>query len=166
MVGIGTFVPNAFRAQSDVDAGREKLAFNPFLSLHYPFRLSNRFFFVPELAYAIHTGQEDNTSKQTIILSYVSAYSWTGKTLLRFGFANEITKFSGDGGSVTLNNGSSTAEFFVPEESVTTYTSSIVLGSEFLVNPKWSLRLDGHITRFLSSERRGFNYLLSINYNP
>jgi hypothetical protein len=160
----GTYVPYAFKAQSSSDGGTQKLAINPFLSMSYRLRLTNRFMFAPELGYVLHTGNEDNTSTRTIFLLYTVTTPIHPAANLRFGLGTFHTRVSGDGGTVTLNDGGATQDFFVPEEGQTSVISTVNLGGELFFNRQWGMRLDGAIMTPLSSTRRKFSYLLSLNY--
>lgn len=160
----GTYVPYAFKAQSDSDGSTQKLAINPFLSLSYRLPIWRTFSFNPELGYVLHTGNEDETRTRTLFLLYTFTTPVHEFIHLRFGFGTFHTRISGDGGTVTLNDGGGTQDFFVPEESSTSVIGTANLGAEFFLTRHWGVRLDGAIMTPLSSERRKFSYLLSLNY--
>lgn len=87
-------------------------------------------------------------------------------THLRFGAGTFMTKISGDGGEVTRNNGASTATYFLPSESITSYNSTLNLGIEQFIMPKIAVKLETYAWNILDSTSRRFNFALALNlYN-
>ncbi len=163
-VGLGTLVPNFLSAQVDKEGGRRVFQFTPTLLVGGHLQLWGENFFTPRLGYATYLGEEDKTSKTDILLNYHMGYRFVDHFMLHYGFSTFITKLKGEGGTTTLSNGGGTATFYIPEESKTSYTSSIDVGGELLFGEGWSARADLFITRFLSGDRRKLNYMLSANY--
>lgn len=165
LVNFGTYVPSAFKAQSDKDGGSPIFAINPFISFDYIFPPIMGNYFNPEIGYVFHLDAEDETSHKTIFLNYNFDVPFSPLFVFRWGFSNFLDRVGGDGDSVELKNGTSTATFYTPSETRTSYTSSLNLGFKTFVNQKWAVRFDGNIMQFLSSDKRAFSYLLSLNYN-
>jgi len=162
-VGVGIYVPYAFKAQDDKDASTETFAFNPYISIHYEHPIWWGQFFKPELGFVFHSGNEDNTSKTTVFLRYNFAHKFNQDISLRYGLSTFMTKIGGDGGTVTLNNGTSTADFYAPSQTVTTYFSTLDLGAEYIATSNFGIRFGTQLMGVTSSEKRKLSYMLSSN---
>lgn len=165
LVGVGTFVPHAFKAQSNNDGSREFFVFNPYVSLHTIIPIRGDHFFNPEIGFVFHTDNDDGTSARTLFLSYDFTYRLYSSFVLRYGLSTFAFMNGGDGGEVTLGNGSSTATFYSPDQTHSSYVSSLDIGVEYFYRPHYSVRFQTYIARFLSSDARSVYYTLSINYN-
>lgn len=163
-VGVGTTTHNFKTAQTDEKGGSKTFEFAPtvIVGSTIPFMFSG-FFLSPGIGYAKFS-TKDNTKKSEFILQYHVSQQLASLFLLQYGFSNYITKISGDGGSVVLNNGSGTATFYTPGTSQTTYTASVDIGGEFVFSSTISARLQFSIMRFLSSERRRVSHIITANY--
>ena len=159
---FGTYVPYFLKSQSDKEAGTTKFALNPFISYDYHLFTVMSQKFTPEAGFVYHLDAKDNTTHQTIFLLYNFEYNWSSNIDLRYGLGTFLNRISGDGSTLTLNNGSSTSNFYVPSELQTSYTSSLNFGLKLNVSSNWLLRFDTQIMRFASSTRRNFSYLLSV----
>lgn len=165
LVNFGTYVPNFLGSQSDKDGATTKIALNPFISFDYIFPPIMGNYFNPEIGYVFHTDAEDETSHKTIFLQYNFDVLISQTFVFRWGFANYMDKIGGDGKAVIQKNGTGKQTFYAPSETRTSYTSSLNLGFKKYVTTNYAIRFDTSILSFLSSEKRGFSYLLSLNFN-
>jgi hypothetical protein len=163
-VNMGTFVPNAFKAQSDTTGGRTAFAFNPFVSVDVVMPTFWGHYFNPELGFVLHTDAEDETSHNTIFIHYAFEMPLSGMALFRYGMSTFMSRVGGGGETIRLNNGSGYQDFYAPNETVTSYTSSLDVGFKAFFGSNWGVRLDGHVMRFLSSEKRSLAYTFSVVY--
>lgn len=163
-LGAGTLTHNFLTAQNDEKGGTKVFDLAPvvFIGTNIPFFL-NGVFFTPALGYAKFF-TKDETTRSEIILQYHLTQPLLSSFMLHYGFSNYITSIGGNGGTLQLNNGSSTATFYTPTESKTTFTSSLDLGGEFIFTNEVSARAQVSIMRFLSSERRRVSHLITMNY--
>tara|TARA_B100000029_G_scaffold356530_1_gene349330 strand:- start:862 stop:1452 length:591 start_codon:yes stop_codon:yes gene_type:complete len=159
---FGTYVPYFLKAQTSKEADTTKIAFNPFASYDYNLFTIWSQKFNPEAGFVYHFDAKDNSTHQTIFLLYNFEYDWSSSFALRYGLGTFLNRISGDGSTVTLNNGESTSDFYAPSELQTSYTSSLNFGFKLNVSPKWLLRFDTQVMRFASSTKRSFSYLLSV----
>ncbi|EQC50299.1 MetA-pathway of phenol degradation domain protein [Bacteriovorax sp. BSW11_IV] len=164
LVGVGTFVPHAFKAQVSTEGGREFFAINPYVALNAIVPIRGDHFFNPEIGYVFHTENDDETSAHTLFVSYNFTYKLNHLFILRYGLTTFAFMNGGDGEEVTLRNGNSTATFYSPDETRTSYVSSLDLGGEYFFKPRYSVRFQTYIARFLSSDARSVYYTLSVNY--
>lgn len=165
-IGMGTYVPTAGRYQNEVDGSRQYLQINPYISVTNYWRLFGEHFLAPELGMAFHTGTEDEYSKRTTVILWHAAWRFNDRLLLRYGLGTFWTRISGDGEEVVMPNGNSTATFYAPTESATSYNSTLDIGIEYVVGQQWGARADFFILQPFSSERRGVSYLLSMVFIP
>ena len=164
LVGAGTFAPNFLKAQTAMDGERSRLELNPFISFDYVFKLPRNHYFDPEIGYVFNQDAEDETTHSTLFLLYNLEFPVHPQVLLRYGFGTFISKVGGDGQALTMNNGTTTATFYTPSESHTSYTSSLNLGVKYFFDKKLASRFDLNVMRFVS-DGRSLSYLLSITYN-
>lgn len=164
-ISLGTYVPYAFKAQSNMQGSSTKVALNPFVSVGWSLPLSGRrHFALPELGLVHHTDRADDTSVRTFFVLYNLGFAWNRHFMLRYGFGTFATRISGSGETIVLNDGGGMSEFYSPSEAETTYTTTANLGGEFRFNREWSVKLDLHLLGALSSEKRKVSYMASFVY--
>ena len=163
-VGIGNMTQNFLSAQSSPTGAVKKFEFGPtvLLGASFPFLFSD-FYLNPAIGFTKFS-TKDNSSKSQLLIQYHANQSLFSGFHLLYGFSNYISTISGDGSSVVLNNGNSTATFYAPKESKKSYTASLDVGGEVIIDSTWTARLEFSIMRFLSSDRRRVNNLLTANY--
>lgn len=163
-VGLGSTTRNFSTAQKESSGSTVKFALNPTLLIGttLPFFFSG-LYFSPGIGYAKYS-TKDSTTRNEIILQYHLSQMLLPNFLLQYGFSNTITKIGGKGGTVVLNNGSSTSTFYIPSETKTSYTASMDIGGELVFTSSLGSRLQFSIDRFLSSKRRRVSHMLTFNY--
>jgi len=163
-LGVGSTTRNFSSAQKDENGNTVKFGFNPtvFLGMSFPFFFPGTFL-SPAIGYGKHSGQDD-AKRSEIILQYHVSQEVTSFFLFQYGFSNTITKVSGKGGTVVLNNGGSTATFYTPDTAKTSYMASLDLGGEFIFTSSMGTRLQVSIDRFLSSKARRVSHIATLNY--
>lgn len=178
LVGVGHMTKYLGAYTDDTKGGHESLLSPwPYLSVHEYFNVSGKFFFIPEFGVTLKkssygdkeasnaNGGEASKRQLIFILANFSYMAGNG-THLRFGAGIFMTKISGDGGEVTRNNGASTATYFLPSESITSYNSTLNLGIEQFIMPKIAVKLETYAWNILDSTSRRFNFALALNlYN-
>ena len=170
-LGLGTYMPASNRYQNQPDGSRDGFQLNPYVSLSTKWNFFNNHYIAPEIGMAFHTKTEDEYSKRTVVILWHMAYRLSESFYLRYGFGTFWTRISGDGEEVVLPNGSSTATFYAPSESATTYNTSTDIGLEYQIggnefsSTSYSLRGDLMLVQPLDSDERSFSYLLSLVYS-
>lgn len=164
-LGAGTLTHNFLHSQTDKTGKTNKFDFFPIVLAGATWSSPLQgISFSPGIGYAKMLKSKDNTKKSEIVLQYHLSQRIFNGVQFRYGFSTYITKVSGDGGTVQLNNGNSTSTFYVPEKTSTSYTGSLDLGAEAFMLQNISMRLQFSILRFLSSDKRKVTHLLSANY--
>ena len=152
----------------------EEKPFSPTIGFGYNFNLlESGFGFSPQIGY-IHTKQVTNDSfgdqkVHTIFLNwdFIWISSLSDRLGFRFGIGNFIKRTSGEGGTVTIPNGTGTAQARRPGGTVSSYSSTINLGADYnfgLGMASWiediGLRFELFTFRPLSSENRNYAFNL------
>ncbi len=163
-MGIGTTTSNFLTAQVDTKGGTAVLEIAPtvYAGLNFPFVFSGSNL-IPAIGYT-HFFTDDNTTKSDLILQLHANQELISSFYFNYGFSTHMEKIGGDGSNVLLNNGNGTSTFYAPQNSITTYTSSLDFGGEYIYDANYTFKLNFSIMRFLSSERRRVGHTMTLNY--
>lgn len=163
-MGLGSLTHQAGKVASDIGS-TSYFEFRPTLVASYRYEITPSWSFIPEAGISMPETSDDDTN--SILYTFLNApiawhYDyWT----LRFGPGFFFTRISGKGGTLTLQNGNSSDAFPVPNGSATTRNFTWNLGAQATFDREWSARFDVAILKFLDSEKRAINHLLTINYH-
>jgi hypothetical protein len=164
-VGIGGY-NLSMNSQNDSEGGTSTFSYVPGISLNAVWSLSSNHFFNPDIGYVFHLSPEDeygDQSKKTLFVLWDLGYK-IRRFVIRYGFGTFYTKIGGDGGAVTVKNGeSSTTTAYKPQETITSYNTTIDLGLTFLATKNISMRAETYLFSFLSSEARTLHYSLTLH---
>jgi hypothetical protein len=160
----GTFVPYFNKVQVNTSGETKTFELTPYLGISTQLNMSGPHYFVPELGYAHYLENAKKTQKSVFFLRYDFSYILSQKFILRYGLTNHWMRISGDGGTVTLRNGSRYTAFKAPSETKTSYFTTLDVGGEFFIKQNLSVRLDLNMMSFQNMENSGFNYLLTLNF--
>jgi hypothetical protein len=172
-VHISTGLHKSLIDVQDKQGDEVKNPFSPFFSVGTNFRLSGGFGFSPQLGFIYHTVQTDDTYGEYKMYSLFALYDflWVPQGYkffgLRFGLGTFRKTIKGEGGSVTVPNGSSTIKAYRPESS-TSYSGTFNLGTDFYFHilKKWftnfGVRSEIFVFRPLSKENRNYTYTLGV----
>ncbi len=165
-LGLGGYALDT-GTQKDAQGGSNATTIHPGINGKLIFNISGSNSFNPEFGYVFHRETADTygtQSKKTIYILWDLSYAITKKLILQYGIGTFMTKISGDGGTVSVRNGESgTATAYKPEESVTSYNSTLNLGVEYFFFDKTSFKGEGFVFSFLSSEKRNIKYAISLH---
>jgi hypothetical protein len=163
--GVGAMVNHFNKVQTKLNGTRNKTDFTPYFHLSYPLPFFvDSLFFIPEAGYlSPKKGENDYKKYQSYILANFG-YALNDNHIIKAGVGIFYTKLKGEGGTVVLNNGSSTSVFYKPHGSSKSKNLSLNLGYEFFFQTNTSLRTDAFVLGFASSKKRSFNYALSIDF--
>ena len=164
MVGIGGYVPFGFSTQKESNGDTNATTFHPMVSLNGIVTSIFGQLFVPELGLVEHLGEYDEYRKRTIFVLFDLAYVVNDSFLLRYGVGTFMTRISGDGGSVELNNGNTTQTFYRTSESITSYNTTLDFGMELAYNKNYAFKLEGYLFGLFDANSRKISYSLSLNY--
>lgn len=160
---FGTFVPYFGKMQVSDSGDTQTIDLNPYLGIGTNFRLKGNFLALPEAGYTFFTSTAKKNTKSIIFLKYNFGYAFK-KFILRSGLSTHWYRLGGEGGTVTLSNGTGQTDFKAPLTTKTTYFTTLDFGVEYLFSTKFGARFDLNTMGFNNSESLAFNYILSFNY--
>jgi hypothetical protein len=170
-VHLSTGVHKSLIDVQDKNGDEEKNPFSPVFSVGSNFRISGGFGFSPQFGFIYHTVKSDDSYGEYKMYSLFILYDflWVPQDYdffaLRFGVGTFRKTVKGEGGSVTVPNGNSTATAYRPESS-TSYSGTFNLGTDFnfKIFQDWftnfGVRFEMYAFRPLSSENRNYAYTL------
>lgn len=165
IVSFGGYAPFGPSTQKETTGSRNTFSFDPMLGVNTI--LTTPFYgqlFLPEFAMVFHGSGDDDYKKNTWLFLADFGHRINNKLLLRYGLGTILTKISGDGGAVQLNNGGSTATFYQPNETSTSWNTTINLGLESAVTGNYAVRFETYLFSFFNNEARKFSYSLNVVY--
>src|SRR5690606_37601562 len=163
-LGLGNFTHQAGKIATDV--GKTSLIeFRPVLAASYRYEIAAEWSFIPEAGITLPESSEDET--HTTTYTFINApIAWHYKEwTFRAGPGFFFTRISGKGGTLTLQNGTSTDAFPIPNGSANTRNLTLNLGAQYLIDQEWSARFDAAILKLIDSEKRAVNHVLTVNYH-
>lgn len=164
-VGFGNLTQFVGRIQTDDSGSTNSFEFNPYLTAGASFHLLNSLSFDPELSFDFPSSGDDGYIKTwTYWVQLPMAYRYK-EFKFKFGPGFLFNKISAEGGAVTLNNGTSTSDFPLPNGSSTSRNLTVNLGVDWEFIDDFSTRLEGWVINLSDSESRSFNYTLSFYYH-
>lgn len=148
--------------QTDIKGTRRKFDPNPLIGFSSEIELSPKWRLGPELLWVLPQGS-NGVSKNLFMVRLDGV--WMGSDLwrLRVGTSLMVNNIRGNGGTVTLNNGGSTSEFYLPSESRTSVNNTIDLGGEVTMRD-FAFRMQTYWYAPFKSERRQVSYALILSY--
>ena len=165
-----------YKSLIDVQDKNGKMVTNPFspsLSVGTNFKFTDGFGFSPQIGFIYHTVQTDDSYGKYKMYSIFLLYDfiWVPQDYqflaLRFGLGTFRKTITGEGGTITVPNGNSTATAYRPE-SATSYSSTFNLGTDinFNISTEWfnnvGMRFEVFSFRPLSQEYRSYTYNLGV----
>lgn len=164
LLSTGTYVAYYDKVQTDTSGSKQNFTLIPYLGAGPQFQLSSRFYFVPELGLVYYTNAPEGVFKNQVMLNYNFSFILSNIFILRGGLTTHWLQYHGKGGTQKLKNGSSTAEFNNPNESHTSYFTTLNFGAELFFQKDNSIRSDIQAMSITEkSSTRAYNYILSYN---
>lgn len=165
LVNVGGYVPFGLSTQKETTGSKNTLSFDPMVGVNTIF--ATPFYnqlFIPEFAMVFHGEGQDGYSKKTMLFLLDFGHQFGPQTILRYGIGTILTKVKSDGGTVTLLNGSTPTTFYKPDESTTSWNTTLNLGVEHSFSRTYALRFQTYWFSLLDSEARKVSYSLSAVY--
>lgn len=164
MYSTGTYVPYFDKVQVSNSGATQKFDLNPYFAIGKQFNMSGPHYFMPELGYTYWLETAKKVKKNIIFLHYNFSYILSQRFIFRYGLTTHWYKIKGEGGTVSLRNGDGYTNFKAPDKEVTTYFTTLNLGSEFFFNKRLALRFDLNMMNVNELEQRAYNYLFTVNF--
>ncbi len=164
MVSTGTFVPYFAKAQTNTSGSTKTFELNPYIGIGKQINMTGNNYFMPELGYSYYLNNPKNMRRESIFLHYNFSRVFSQQFIARYGLTSNWYRIVGLGGSENLKNGTSSTTFPSPDETRTSYYTTLNFGGEaFVSSKKYSLRFDLNIMSFAELDNRAFNYLFTLN---
>ncbi len=170
-VHVSTGLHKSLIDVQDKNGDAVKNPLSPVLSIGGNFRLKEGLGFSPQFGFIYHTVESDDSYGDYKMHSFFVLYDflWVPQGYdsfgLRFGLGTFRKTIEGEGGAVTIPNGTSTSTAYKPESS-TSYSGTFNLGTDFNFHifrdwfKNFGLRFEMHVFRPLSEENRNYTYTL------
>ena len=162
--GVGGFSPFSFSTQSEADGGKSILRVKPAFFANALIDGPFGHFVIPEIGWVYHGGGEDEYNKNTFFLLGDLGYPISDTLIFRYGYGLFITRISGDGEAILLNNGGSFSTFYTAGEAVNSYNSTVNLGIEAAIKSNATFRTQIYLFELFNSDAREISYMLSYSF--
>lgn len=164
-LSTGTHVPYFGQAQISNSGATQKFEINPYIGIGTQYPIISQHYFTPEIGYVYYRENAKKTRTELIAVHYDFSYMINSQFVLRYGLTNNWYRIIGEGGNISLKNGNGYTSFPAPDETRTTYFTTLDLGLEYLLtNKQYALRFDMNIMSFAKLENKAYNYLLTFNF--
>ena len=110
------------------------------------------------------SGRDPKITKMNYFFLFSGAYNFID-WVFKLGAGLSYTRISSEGGVQTLNNGTTTTDFPMPDAAVVSQNIITTLGVEYYFNQEISAKLEGHYFNLESSEGNALSYTLSVSYH-
>jgi len=174
-LGVGLF--NPFDKTQDGSGQDQSDPVSPTISLSHSWNIFGTTSFAPVVGYTQFTnntndryGGSYSVDSLYILYDFLTPLSDSGDLSLRWGLGSIRKQISGDGGQVTIPNGSGTADVYKPSISKPSSTVSLNLGLDYrfgvagLAGTDQGVRLEFFVIQPLDKIKRtlalSFNYVL------
>jgi hypothetical protein len=164
MYSAGTYVPFFNKAQVSNSGKTQTFDLTPYAGIGKQFHLAGPQYFMPELGFAYWLENPKKTQKSMIFIHYNFSYVVSQSLIWRYGLSTHWYRIKGKGGTVTLQNGNGTSNFDAPSKTVTSYFTTLNMGTEYFFNRELSLRFDLQLMNVNKFEDKAYNYLLTLNF--
>ena len=165
LVGLGGYVPFGPATQKETTGSRNTFSFSPMVGVNtvFPTPFYGQLF-MPELAFVFHSEDQDGYSKTTTLFLFDFGHQFSPSLVFRYGLGTALTRISGEGGTVTLLNGSSPDTYYQPNESSTSWNTTVNLGLENAFDANYALRFQTYWFSLFDGEARKASYSLNLVY--
>jgi hypothetical protein len=166
-IGVGNMSKYIDKVQVDSAGATETFNMNPLFKIEARIDLSPSWYWLPELALVLPQDSRDSmVHKQIFLVMPGFGYRMDATFMLHTGLGLQFTHIYGDGGTKSLNNGTSTTSFPVPGRNVLTSNAILNLGGEYFFNQDFSGRLElSAMNVLIDNQRITFNYFFMVHYH-
>lgn len=126
--------------------------------------INNKWLFLPEFDFIPFFSRPNNYKKVITRLGLIGGYFYRDNIELRGGVSFFRTTLSGDGGTAVMENGTSTATYYLPKDANESYNTTVDIGGEYSFKEHYSVRSDWNIYQIFSSDKRKISFTISGHY--
>jgi hypothetical protein len=163
--GAGTITQFVGKVQTDTSGSTNKFDFNPYLTVGAEFFIYSDFSFTPEFAFTFPQDSRDSYMKKwTYWTQLLGVYTYQDFKF-KLGPGLLMNQISSDGGTQTLNNGTSSSDFPMPNGTSTSRNLTLNFATQWQFIKEASARFEGQLINLTDSESRSFSYTFSFYYH-
>ena len=85
--------------------------------------------------------------------------------VFKLGTGLSMARVSTDGGTQTLDNGTGTTDFPMPDAAVVSQNMVTTIGIEYYLHQEISVKLEGHYFNLLSENGQSWSHTASLSYH-
>ena len=148
--------------QTDTQGTRPKFRPAPMVGFSADVMVTDSWRLVPEINWMLPQSS-DGVMRNLWMVRLDGAWQGGEWWRLRVGTSIMVNNIRGGGGTVTLDNGDSTSEFYLPSESKTAVNNTFDLGAEVFLR-SFAFRLQTYTYALARSDRRQVSYTLIASY--
>ena len=166
-IGLENYSRHIGKIQTDSSGSSNFLEFNPGINFSTLLEYSEmgQINLIPSATIFFPESTQDNLlNKYSAELNLHASYPLFPQLLLLFGASYQLSLLSGSGGTITLNNGNSTASYFVPSSSQLSHYLVPEIGISLKPNESITIGTQLIIHQILDSQKRTFSLSFNFSY--
>ena len=164
-LGVGNLSQFSNKIQIDDQGKTSFLSFKPTFHAGIDYEIFSNISLIPELILTLpEKGRDPNISKWQYFALMSGGYKLSN-WMFRFGFGFAMQRLSADGGTESLNNGTSTTSFPLPETSSVSQNFVTLLGVQYEFLQNWSARVEAMVYNAEDGEDRAVSHTLTVIYH-
>jgi hypothetical protein len=149
--------------QTDSSGGMRKFDYAPVIGAGLRLPIEGQWNFMPELNWVLPHDSNTHIIKNLFMFRGDLAYDALDWLRLRVGTSLMWLNQHGRGGKAKISNGSTTSEFYYPDENRSSLNNTFDLGIEAMYD-QWSFRLQTYTYSIFKEEQRQVSYTLFVSY--
>lgn len=165
VIGLGNITQFYQDIQEDKKGKTNDFTFWPYFELRTVHGIYKDFSLSPSLDLAFPKNAETDKIKKFLFWGNFHLEYNISNFVFFIGQGLLMQRTTGQGGKITVENGNSTSEFFVPSYSTTTLNFTTNYGLSYKFYQNFSLSSMVQTYRIYDENRRMFNYTISLHYH-
>lgn len=165
-LGIGSYTAMPGKVQTD-DSGDTNGLFDlePYILAGMEYQIYEDWSAFAEAGFVKPgSGRDPLVSKMTYFFLFSGAYNFMD-WVFKLGTGLSMTRISTDGGTQTLNNGTTRTDFPMPDAAVVSQNLITTIGIEYYFHQEMSVKLEGHYFNLASEDGQAWSHTLSLSYH-
>jgi hypothetical protein len=163
-VGIGNITEHVGKIQTDESGSLNTISFNPLLNASLHYRYDQNLSFSPEIGTTIpKSGTDSNIKHMSFYALFNTRYHYED-FFLSAGPGIYFSRVWGIGGTESLNNGTGTTAFPLPDTSSIARNTIVNLGTGYYLKSNIHAELNTFVFNLLSNDDRAFSWILNLSY--
>ncbi|WP_412470560.1 MULTISPECIES: hypothetical protein [unclassified Halobacteriovorax] len=164
-LGVGNLTKYVGKIQTDIDGGRNYFTFNPFIRANYRTDIAWEKKLNIETGLTLPKSSEDSAVTVTNLwIHALIEHTFNQSFRVQAGVGIFFTYTAMDGKMQTLGNGTSTQQFYTPDDYQTAVNNIVILGADYLFNKTYFVNGQLSVFNLEDGDERAFSYALSLNY--